>query len=299
MKRLKNIQIAWLFLLILRGMSLHGQTTVQVVTKTIDKAFDYKQGNLVSIDAEKADITIKTDANTKEVKVKIDLMSKHPQIDAAKKDIDALKVITEIIGKTIYLRNYVAIAKGEEKPKSELRARYTILLPPDAAVSVKNNFGKLNITDLKSKLSIVSEFCKTQLDNISGEVAIDAKFGDIMGNNINAKIAIVSHRTDIDLKILRGVCDIKAQYGKIKIDADRLLTTLKVQAEKADVKVTPPEGTVAYILDAEYGKVMTPKGSTLKYSERTKEREKITWSPQNAKTNIQIQTSFGTIEIGN
>ena len=286
-------------LTILRGTPVTAQTTVQVVTKTHEKSIAYSTGFLISIDAEKAEITIKTDASLKEVKIKMDLIAKHPQIETAKKDLENLKYVMETLGKTIYLRNYVAINKGSEKPLSDLRARYTILLPPNAPVSIKNNFGKLNITDLKSKLSIVSEFCKTQLDNVAGEIAINAKYGEILGNNINARIAIVSVRTDINLAVQKGVCDIKAQYGKIRVDADRTLTMLKIEAEKADVKVTPPEGNVAYNLDAEYGKVMTPKGSNLKYSEKNKARERINWTPQNAQSTINVTTSFGTIEIEN
>ena len=300
MKKRNLLKIGFGILILLRGLSFTAaQTTVQVVTKTVDKTIAYQQGFLVSIDAEKAEIIIKTDPNAKEVKVKLDLISKHPKLETAKKDMDNLKYIIETLDKTIYLRNYVAVSKGSDKPISDLRARYTILLPPNAPVSVKNNFGKLNITDLKSKLSIVSEFCKTQLDNIEGEIAINAKYGEISGNNINARITIVSNRTDINLSLQKGVCDIKAQYGKIRVDADRTLTLLKIQAEKADVKITPPDATVSYNLEADFGKVMTPKGSNLKYSERTKEREKITTSPPNSKSIINVFTSFGTITIDN
>ncbi len=297
----KKIYVAWFWgvLFLLSWSKTEAQTTVQVVTKTVEKSLDFGKDFSMSIDAEKADITIKTDANIKQVSVKLDMIAKHPQAEIAKKDLDYLKNVIEIYGKNIYIRNYVAIEKGNEKPKSDLRTRYTITLPPNMPVVLKNNFGKINIIDLKSKLSIVSEFCKTLLENLEGEIAIDAKYGDIVGNKMGAKIAITSLRTDINLNILRGQCDIKAQYGKIQIDADKKMTALNVIAEKADVKVSPPEGNVAYNLDAEFGKVNTPKGSTLKYAERSKEREKIVWTPAAAQLSIFIQTSFGTIELVN
>jgi hypothetical protein len=289
-----------LLLLQLRGGQSNAQTTVQVVTKTIEKRLPYKTGNAVNIDAEKAEVTLKTDAKLKQVNIKIELISKHPTLEIAKKDLDAMKYITEVIGNTVYIRNYVAIAKGSEKPSSDLKTRYFIVVPPDAAVSLKNNFGKLYISDLNNKLNIVAEFCKTVLNDIKGDISINARLGDIEANRLDGNIKIQSNRSDITLSILRGVCDIQAQYGKIRIDADRTFTKLNVKAEKADVYFSPPIGmNMTCFLDAEYGKVILPKSLNVKYLEKSKAREKVRFQQNPSQTEATIFTTFGTIQIEN
>jgi phage-related protein len=294
------IKIIPLLLLILRGDISIAQTTVQVVTKTIEKVLPYKSGNTVNIDAEKAEVTLKTDAKLKQITIKIELISKHPTLETAKKDLDAMKYITEAMGNNIYIRNYVAIAKGSEKPSSDLKTRYFIVVPPDAAVSIKNNFGKLNVSDLKSKLNIVVEFCKTILTDIKGDITINARLGDIEANRLDGNIKIQSNRSDITLSILKGSCDIQAQYGKIRVDADRAFTRLNVKAEKADVYFSPPTGlSVAYLLDAEYGKVLMPKTLNIKYLEKSKTREKVDYKQTAYRSEVSVLTTFGTIEIGN
>jgi hypothetical protein len=304
MKNTLNIKILLLTLLILRGGDLTAQTVVQVVTKTVERSFAYTQGMVLSIDAEKADISIKSEPNSKDVKIKLDLIAKHPQTETAKKDMDALKYVAEIMGKTVYLRNYIAVAKGSEKPSSDLRARYTISIPPDMAVSIKNNFGKLYVNDLTTKLNIVVEFCKTTLTDIKGTITINTRFGDVEGIRLDGNIAIESNRSDLKLANLKGMCAIKAQYGKININTDKDISKLSIISDKADVFYTPHDNISAnFNLETDYGKITLPKTWSIKYTDKTNTHEKLLFQrlskQTDAKSDISIKTTLSSIFLSN
>ena len=286
-----------LYILLQPPLFLTAQTTLQVVTKSVEKTLLAPVGTLLSLDAEKADVTLRTDSRSREVKIKIELTARHPQLDVAKHDLHALKIVTEKMSNTIYIRNYIAIAKGTAKPAADLRARYTITLPPDLSITLKNTFGKLNAADLTNQLDVTAEFCKIQLSNIKGTTTLNTRFGDIEATQLDGKTTITSLRTDISLNILRGVCEMKAQFGKIKIRADRALSSLSINAEKADVTFDPPDGNprFGYNLNAEYGTVTTPPKFNFKYLEKSKQREKVQLLG-NAVA-VTIQTTFGQIVI--
>jgi hypothetical protein len=302
-----HIKYCLFLALILRGPFSVAQTTLQVVTKTVEKTLAYKPGFSMNIDAEKADITLKANPNIKEVSVKMDLISKNPNLQSAKQDIDALKYIVETQGKTIYLRNYIGIEKGGAKPTSDLKTRYTIEVPAEMIVSIKNNFGKLNVSGLRSKVMLITEFCKTILTDIKGEMFINSRLGDIDGRGLEGKISVQSNRSDLFLSMTKGECAITAQYGKINIETDKTFTQLSIKADKAEVHFLPPPATaINYDLEAEYGKVILPQKLTPKYIEKTDKKEKVNFNhfdtgsdKKKTTLGVYIQTSFSSIEIRN
>ena len=90
-----KIKLLLLWLFILRGGFLTAQTTLQVVTKTVEKTMPCPNGTQLNIDAEKADVTLRTDNSSRDIKIKVELIARHPQLDVAKQDLDALKLLTE------------------------------------------------------------------------------------------------------------------------------------------------------------------------------------------------------------
>ncbi|MDZ7879487.1 MAG: DUF4097 family beta strand repeat-containing protein [Saprospiraceae bacterium] len=292
------IKKSFLLLLILRGgIFLNAQTTLQVVSKNIDKTLDFKAGKAVEINLEKANLTIKSWASA-QVKIQVELLSKNPQLEAAKQDLMALKFVAERVGKTIYIRNYVAIDKGKEKPSSDLRVLITIWLPTDAPVSIKNSFGKNNIQQFNGRIDLTSEFCKTKLSQLNGEVSINTRFGDLEGDNFNNKLTISSNRSNVTLRILRGATLINATYGKIIIEADRTLTTLNVNADKADVDILNPKNAlINYFLSTDFGTISTPKRRNFNYLENSKNRKRANLQHTATASNVTVSTSLGHILI--
>ena len=57
---MKLLKINILFALVLFTLAVHAQTELQVVSRTIEKSWEYKDGIEVNIEGEKAEIVVET-----------------------------------------------------------------------------------------------------------------------------------------------------------------------------------------------------------------------------------------------
>jgi len=272
-------------------------TTLQVVTKTIEKSLPFLDGYELNIEGEKADVTLQS-WEKEYIDVTLELISKHPNRRTAKQDLDNMKYVAERIGRKIYIRNYVAMQKGSEKPSSNLKARYIITIPASCPVNLTNYFGNASIEDLTNEVSVTSEFCQIRLTNIKGEVNVHTRFGDVEGERLSGKVTIISQRSDVSLSDLKGVFEIKAKYGRISIDADESLVDLTISAEKTDIHfVQPTIGAYRYALTAQYGKITVPEFMDFDIIENSDVQRAI-YNPEVKQATVNISTSFGNIVIG-
>ncbi|GIV31299.1 MAG: hypothetical protein KatS3mg029_0650 [Saprospiraceae bacterium] len=293
----------YLFLLIaaswLATLPADGQTMLQVVTKTVEKTFPYKNGYELNIEGEKAEILVQT-WNRSEVRVLLEIVAKHPERRIAENDIDRMSYSTEQHGNKIYFRNYLEKNLTNSQPASDIKAIYTITLPADCPVYLKNNFGLTSVSDLTRALRINSEFSKINLQNIRGKVGITSRFGDIEGERIGGEVSLVTRRSDVTLHDIEGTWNIQAQYGVLKFftNTSPELLNLNIEADKADVYFFDPKPNFyGYTLTAHYGNITVPRELKFNYLENTNQLKKAIFSSSIGSSNISIKISFGDIVI--
>ena len=221
----------------------HAQTTVQVVTKKIEKSFKYKEGIEVNIEGEKAEVNIES-WDQASIQVVLEITAKHPDLKVAERDIERVRYLTERVKNKIYLRNYTSSEEGEIDPESSLGAKYTIRLPEDCPVYLKNYFGLANISNLSNRLKINSQFANIDLNNIQGALDVRTRFGDINGQGIDGNVNIFSRRSNLFLDEIKGKFNIQAQHGIIEIYADNRLLDLSLDAEKSQVFLYSPDPSI-------------------------------------------------------
>ncbi len=295
MKMGRFIQCLCIFLLI--SSDLSSQEILEVVTKKIEKTLDYSSDYRLNIEGERADVLINTWHESK-VKVELTLLAKHRDLQVARQDIEIITYQIERRGKIIFIQNTMKTSEDADKPSSILQAHYVITIPEHCPLNLKNYFGKADINDLKKQVVINSEYCKIKLTNIEGDVSIETRFGDVVGMGITGNINILSTRSDITLTQLKGSIDIRAKYGLIKIDADKSLIDLNIDAEKSDIMfLNPATETYSYNLTAYYGKIDVPEKMDFNFMEKTSTLNKAELRlPSNA-GKVSIRTSFGNIVI--
>jgi len=273
------------------------QTPLQVVTKTIEKTLPYLPGYEVNIEGEKAEIIVETWQNSS-VQVVLELVAKHPERKVAERDVSAMKYSIDQHGKMIYFRNYISPDIGQPKTESQMKAIYTVHLPEDCPVYLKNYFGNATISNLNNLLRLQSEFGKIFLEDMSGDLFIQTRFGDVIGERICGNLQIDARRSDVTLREVSGACDIKSSYGVIKLFSDESLLKLNIEAEKSDVYFFDPHPTVyGYALTAHYGSITVPTDLKMNYLENTSTMKRATFSPAGEKATISVKISFGDIVI--
>lgn len=300
MNILNNIKLKLVFACLLFVAILPAQeseTKLQVVTKNIEKTIDYESGYVLDIDGEKADIQIATWDKNK-VKIVIELIARHENLDIAKRDLEAMGYNIELVGKKIFIRNYILPLKGKPKPESIFKAIYVLTIPEDCPVDLRNYYGKANIKDLNQSVDVKSEFCEIKLENIEGSIGIETRFGDVEGVLLGGQMEIESVRSDITLSQIHGPVNINAKYGKIKIDANNSLLDLNITAEKTDILfLNPAKDSYGFDLTAFYGNVTVPELMNFDFTEKTNTVNKAELNLPKQEGMVSIKTSFGNIVV--
>ena len=294
-----NARILFSAIFSILGLVAWGQTSFQVVSKLVEKELKYTPGYEVNIEGERAEILVDT-WEKDEVKVVIEIISKHPDLAIAERDLEAVKFSIDQHGEQIYFRNYISPDEGAPTPESQLKAIYTIYLPAECPVYLKNYFGEANVNNLEHMLKMQAEFTSIFLNNLAGEMELNSRFGDITGDGLAGHVSIVTHRSDITLSNLEGYFDIDSHYGVIKLFTDQSNVSMNIDAERSDIYFFDPHPTrYGYLLTAHYGTITAPTDLKFNYLENNQTIKQAIFTPGGDAATISVKISFGDIVIRN
>ncbi|NBC09669.1 MAG: hypothetical protein GVY26_20950 [Bacteroidetes bacterium] len=272
---------------------------LHVITKRLEKSFPYRDKYELNIEGEKADVLIET-WDKPEIAVELELIARHPDRATAEADVEKIRYIAKRIKNKIYLRNYISIKEGEEKPVSNLQARYTVRVPENCPVYLKNYFGVANVTNLNNRFRFRGEFSNIGMENLRGEIDLDTRFGEIQAKAVDGQVAMDTRRTDITLEQIAGNYNIQTLYGKLRIlSISEGLLDLNINAEKSEVFLFDSQLLeYGYSLTAQHGQIYFPSDLKLEFLKNTEEVKKVTFQPQREYyPNITISVSFGDMHL--
>ncbi|MDZ7934027.1 MAG: DUF4097 family beta strand repeat-containing protein [Emticicia sp.] len=289
-----KIKLKWWALLFIFYSTAKAQTTLQVVTKSIEKTFS--GCNMLNIEAEKADIEILTWGKS-EVKVTIDLIAKHPDRKMAVNDLETLNYVATKTNSEVFLRNYLVIRDEKVKPNSNLKVKYSIRVPEEMKIMIQNNFGKIYVNGNTKRLGMKTDFCFIELDNVRGNMKLDTHYGELVCKAFSGTSVINSERSDLNFIALGGRNMISSKYGKIKIASISELESLRINAEKTEITMDKvPLRNFNFDVTSRFGKMSLP--SEFSWTQNDKmERSAILNITLASK--ITINNSFGSITIKN
>lgn len=213
---------------------LLGQDNLILISKTVEKSFPYQAGDELNIEGEKADVQVES-WEKDQISVQIIFTAQHPDKKMAQRDLEWIQYQVEKIQEKIYLRNYLKVPTGQDKPKSTLKARFIIKVPSDCPVYLKSQFGMVRIRDLANQVRLNSTFTNIGLENIQGSIDVTSRFGDLDGKFIDGTMFVNARRTDISLRELKGSYDLKTSYGTLNIFADPNVADLKLTADNTKI----------------------------------------------------------------
>jgi len=291
---MKTKRLLWALLLAYPTLSW-AQTSLQVVTKTIEKNVAWKPGLTLEIISEKADVEVRPGPGNN-IAVKAELSAKHPSLDTARADLDAWRWVVSKVGKTIYMRAYLGLGAGKTMPRSNMKARIFITAPENCPVNLSNKYGKAALERLNAPVALTGEFCSFSLTQLGGPVQINSLYGNITGSGFKDKVAITCKRADVDLNGLNADCVVRAEYGNVHMSAAAQSGNLWVKGEKSNVtlSLSDPVGHNVY-LTAAYGVVQAPD-RYLK-SSPSAHVKKAMLAPSEGRPIVTVETNFGNITI--
>jgi len=274
--------------------SVYSQSILQVATKSIEKTVTARTIRTLYINAEKADIEL-ISWDKAEITVLMELSARHPDKRTAASDLGKIQYVAERSGKDYFLRNYILLREGESKPSSNLKARYTIHLPSNCSVDLKNTFGTIQMKGLTNNLKLSADFCTTSLVNIKGKGLLETTFGELKAIEISGTFSFTSDHTNLQLENIAGAIRMSTLYGNVEIVPSAGLTSLSIQSKKAVVTmITKNWQHFDYDINSAYTTMKLPNG--FKWKRNTPDFKDAFFS-RNQLANVQISTEFGNLTI--
>ena len=294
MKKLFNIICLFVLPYILQAQ----HEKLHQVTKRLEKTFTYQAGYEVNIEGEKADVVIET-WDKPEIGITLEMTARHPEKAVAEADVEKIRYLAKRVKNKIYIRNYISLKEGEKEPASNLHAQYTIKVPEECPVYLKNYFGVANVSNLSNRFRFFGEFTKIGMQNIRGNIDLRSRFGDINGNTLDGNVSIASRRSDISLENISGSYDIDSQYGLVAIYSIGELLKLDINAEKGDVFLFDPKiRKYGYNLQAQNGRMHVPENLDMELLVNSTDIKKMNFKPnEEFYPNITISVTFGDLHI--
>ena len=274
------------------------QTSVQVVTKVVEKELAYVDGQSIRINAQKADVTLKG-WNRSTVSVRLRLVAKHPDRAVAEREVAYHQYTCQPTGNALELSNRFVIPQRAGKLQSQLKAIYDVNVPTKALVQLANSFGDLRLSDLSGEVTLRFEFGRLTLDDMGGKLTITSDYGDIDGRNVNAALVCKAEKADINLCDLGGSSRITSRYGKLTVMPNAAtLDALHIEAARTEILLIPRRLTdFRYDVIATFADIRVPE-SVVGELGRYGSKQTFTYqSPGGRKPEIQIQASYSPVII--
>ena len=272
------------------------KTTLQVVTQTIQKEWTWQLNQTLMINGENAIIKVEAwDKNS--IQSTTELIAKHPDRKIAERDLQVQKAIAKTTKGTILIGNQLVLEEGMQKPKSNLKAKFTIYVPENCALRIKNRFGSIEIKGIKNTVEINSQFTKIYLQKVKGKMELSSNFGDILGQQLTGKIKIDANRSDIQLDQPSGNFVIAAKYGAITIVEDKNRQfDLDIKGKKINVIfIEPVLFAHNFRLATEFGEITLPMNTAFKFIENSQQRKEAILNRKSNTSQISVTLSFGDI----
>lgn len=253
-----------------------GQTTLQVLTKTVQKTVAWKPGYSVEINGEKAEIQV-IPGKDAQVFVKAELSAKHPNADSARLDLDTWKFVVTTVGKVIYVRAYIGLSAKAKLPASSMKSKIVVQVPAACPVKLINKFGSVKLEKLDGPIALNGEFCSFDLVQLGGKVQIDSKYGNVQAQTLGGPLQISIRRADLSILGMQNTCSIQSEYGEVMLETSAQTGDVNIKSNKSNITLqTKGKSVHNFDLKSAYGSLQLPEK----------------WSFQLAQPNAHTQTAL-------
>lgn len=271
-----------------------GQSTIQVITKTITQEIPIQNCDTLILNGEKSNITLKG-WDKDYIGITIQLIAKSKNKNQAEEDLNILKYKIQQKNRNYIISNYFHSGNNLPVIKSNLSATFDIYIPPNLAVKINNLYGDISLIDTNSPLLIDLHFGSLQIDNANAIVDIKCSYADLKIERSRAKVYCITDRSDISVDSHEGELNIKSAYGSITILSSYTSPIIiDSKRTKVDLEVKNFDDHFFNILTT-HSKIILPE----KYADQVKNNlGKTSFYYNSGKKNlIHIKTSYSPINI--
>ncbi len=225
-----------------------------VKTKAVNKSYNVSSSDKLDIDNSFGSVKVTTwDRNEIKVEVAIEVSANTESL--AQKILDRITVSEGKSGNEISFKTSIKDVNNSKGEKSSMEINYTISMPANNALTVKNDFGPIVIPDFRGEVDLTSKFGSLTTGNLSSIKNIHVEFGKANLANITSAPVTIKFSKAVISK-LSGSVKLNLEFcSNVRLNLDNSLTSLDLKTSYSTVNLKPTGS-----LQASY-KIFTSFGS--------------------------------------
>jgi len=280
-----------------------------VKTKAVNKSYNVSSSDKLNIKNSFGSVEVKT-WNRNEIKVDVAIEVSANTDALAQKMIDRISVIdgksgNEISFKTDMKDTHNSKDKNNSKnEKSTMSINYTISMPANNALTVKNEFGATTIPDMNGEVDLTSKFGSLTTGNLANIKSINVEFGKANLANITSAPVTIKFSKAVISK-LSGAIKMNLEFcSSIRLNLDNNLSSLDLKTSYSTVNLKPLGSlSASYNISTSFGSFKNTSDVKFDSDEDKGERGPkfdFEYSGKSGSGNIpvKVKSSFGKIIVG-
>jgi hypothetical protein len=209
-----------------------------VKTKFVNKSYNVSSSDKLNIENSFGSVKITTwDRNEIKVDVTIEVSANTESL--AQKMLDRIKVSDGKSSNEISFKTSMKDVNNSKGEKSSMEINYTISMPANNALTVKNEFGSTVIPDFRGEVDLTSKFGSLTTGNLSSIKNIHVEFGKANLANITSAPVTIKFSKAVISK-LSGSIKLNLEFcNNVRLSLDNSLTNLDLKTSYSTVNLKP------------------------------------------------------------
>jgi hypothetical protein len=224
-----------------------------VKTKSVNKSYNVSSSDKLNIENSFGSVKVITwDRNEIKVDVAIEVSANTESL--AQKMLDRITVTDWKSGNEVSFKTSMKDVNNSNGDKTSMEINYTISMPANNALTVKNEFGATAIPDFRGEVDLTSKFGSLTTGNLSSIKNIHVEFGKaILANITSAPVTIKFSKAVISK--LSGAVKLNLEFcSSVRISLDNNLSSLDLKTSYSTVNLKPLGGLQAsYNISTSFG----------------------------------------------
>ena len=288
--------------------------------RKMSQSYNAASGDKLVISNTFGNVVIKT-WSQREVKVDIQIAISSTKKENAENLFDRIHIDHGKKGNEI---SFVTDMHNEKSPKdgtgnvsNTIDIDYTVSMPADLELELRNKFGDIILPDLKGKVKVVSQFGKLQAGKLDNVASIDVRHGNANIESAANGSYSFQFASEARIRNLDGDADIRIQHCKsngVVIHLGSNAGDLKVNGQHSDLALVVNKNLSAnFDVKTHFGSFQDNAGFGIKSKEdeessqnssrrygqqATRFNKKYTGTAGGGKSKINISGNFTDISVG-
>ncbi|MBL0144865.1 MAG: hypothetical protein IPP48_03045 [Chitinophagaceae bacterium] len=272
--------------------------------KVYEKTYALSSSDKVKISNQFGSVKINT-WDKSEIKITVEMIATAKNEDRAADILESLSIADKKNGNVVSFKTVMDNDKGNNNGgSSTMDINYTVYMPSDNALDLKNEFGPIVLPDYNGNVEIESKFGSLTTGKLNNVEEIVVEFG-------KAKIGSIGNGTatfkfsKIEVNHLKGNCTLKFEFcqnSKVVLDNDATLVNINESYSKLNIKPSA-DFSATYDVRTSFGSFKNRTGSKFSRTDEEPDYGADTDKDYEGQTGngackVKIKSSFGNVILG-